>query len=105
MNCFTSFIILMISSMIKTSLLILIVTASTALYLPSYWKNLGKDVTDGKLEESYMDTINVKTECNHVNLNRGQPYDYNGTVRSGYLKVGKGNSALGFIFYGRENTN
>lgn len=23
---------------------------------------------------------------------------------SGYLKVGKGNSALGFIFYGRENT-
>jgi carboxypeptidase C (cathepsin A) len=24
---------------------------------------------------------------------------------SGYLKVGKGNSALGFIFYGRENTD
>lgn len=23
---------------------------------------------------------------------------------SGYLKVGKGNSALAFIFYGRENT-
>lgn len=23
---------------------------------------------------------------------------------SGYLKVGKGNSALGFIFYGRQNT-
>lgn len=30
---------------------------------------------------------------------------YNGTVMSGYLKVkDKGNSALGFIFYGRENT-
>ena len=23
---------------------------------------------------------------------------------TGYLKVGKGNSALGFMFYGRENT-
>ena len=35
-----------------------------------------------------------------------KPFNYNGTVMSGYLKVGndKGNSALGFIFYGRENT-
>jgi len=24
---------------------------------------------------------------------------------SGYLKVGKGNSAIGFIFYGREHTS
>jgi carboxypeptidase C (cathepsin A) len=28
---------------------------------------------------------------------------YDGIVRSGYLKVGKGESALGFIFYGKEN--
>ena len=35
----------------------------------------------------------------------GDPYKHNGTVMSGYLKVAnKGNSALGFIFYGRENT-
>jgi carboxypeptidase C (cathepsin A) len=27
---------------------------------------------------------------------------YDGIVKSGYLRVGKGNSALGFIFYGRE---
>jgi hypothetical protein len=94
----------MISSIIKTSLLILLVTVSSALYTPSYWKKLGKDVTDGILEESSRDSIVVKTECRPVNLNRGQPYDYNGTVRSGYLRVGKGSSVLGFILYGRENT-
>jgi carboxypeptidase C (cathepsin A) len=43
--------------------------------------------------------------CNTVVLSSVEPYNYNGTVRSGYLRVGKGNSVLGFIFYGRENTN
>lgn len=45
-------------------------------------------------------SITLDTVCNEVNLT-SRPYEYNGTVMSGYLKVGKGNSALGFIFYGR----
>ena len=32
------------------------------------------------------------------------PFWHNGVVMSGYLKVNKGDSALGFIFYGRANT-
>lgn len=46
----------------------------------------------------------METKCTEVNLNKaGTPYNYNRTVLSGYLKVGKGNSALWFIFYGKEN--
>lgn len=44
--------------------------------------------------------------CNKVPLAQ-IPYLYNGTVRSGYLNVGhsKGESALAFIFYGKENVD
>jgi vitellogenic carboxypeptidase-like protein len=55
--------------------------------------------------ESFTDyNLLLDTKCSNVDLNVS-PYFYNGTVKSGYLKVGKGNSALGFIFYGRENTS
>lgn len=70
------------------------------MYTPSYWKKLGIDVTDNVLEEPYKDSINVGTTCNEINLNVA-PYNYNGTVMSGYLSVGKANSVLGFTFYGR----
>lgn len=90
--------------MIKTILLVVLITFSSALYTPSYWKKLGKDVTDDILEEQSTDSVTIDTVCNEVSLNK-TPYNYNGTVMSGYLKVGKGNSALGFIFYGRENTS
>lgn len=91
--------------MLKATLLIALIAISSAtLYTPSYWKKLGKDVTDGILEESSSDSIAIDTVCNEINLNRN-PYNYNGTVMSGYLRVGKGNSALGFIFYGREHTS
>ncbi len=30
-------------------------------------------------------------------------YNYTGIVRSGYLSVGKGGSALAFLFYGRQD--
>jgi len=48
--------------------------------------------------------LQIEIKCNEVNLNRTRtPYNYNGTVMSGYLKVNKGGSALAFIFYGKEN--
>ena len=56
---------------------------------------------DGKLKEFPGYEVQLETSCNEVNLTKA-PYNYNGTVLSGYLKVGKGNSALGFIFYGKE---
>jgi carboxypeptidase C (cathepsin A) len=90
--------------MIKITALILLIGVTCALYTPSYWKNLGKDVTDGKFEEKSKVSVTINTVCNDVNLGAA-PYGYNGTVKSGYLKVGKGNSALSFIFYGREHTS
>jgi hypothetical protein len=86
--------------MSKLLITLLLVGICTAVYTPSYWKELGKDVTDGVLEEKSSDSISLDTVCNDVNLT-SRPYGYNGTVMSGYLKVGSGNSALGFIFYGR----
>ena len=50
----------------------------------------------------------MKTKCNFVSLQNR--YNYSGVVRSGYLSVNKGNfksnlgnSALSFIFYGKQN--
>jgi hypothetical protein len=74
--------------MIKITALILLIGVTCALYTPSYWKNLGKDVTDGKFEEKSKVSVTINTVCNDVNLGAA-PYGYNGTVKSGYLKVGK----------------
>jgi carboxypeptidase C (cathepsin A) len=43
--------------------------------------------------------LNITTQCNKVDLS-GE-YNYSGIVRSGYLSVGYGSSALAFLFYGR----
>ena len=59
----------------------------------------GFDIRDGVFQELPNYNLQIDTKCNDVNL--GAPYNYNGTVMSGYLKVGKGNSVLAFIFYGK----
>ena len=89
--------------MIKYLLLAALALSASCLYTSSYWANRGINVRDGILNET-APSITINTVCNEVNLT-GDPYKHNGTVMSGYLKVAnKGNSALGFIFYGRENT-
>lgn len=45
--------------------------------------------------------LNVTTQCNKVDLSA--EYKYGGIVRSGYLSVGYGGSALSFIFYGKSD--
>ena len=87
----------------KLILLVAITAVASALYPSSYFTRKGVNVKDGILDDSETPSLSVSTQCNDVNLNV-EPYHYNGTVMSGYLSVGKGNSVLGFIFYGRENT-
>ena len=45
--------------------------------------------------------LNITTQCNQVDLSA--EYNYSGIVRSGYLSVGYGSSALAFLFYGRSD--
>ncbi len=77
----------------------LLLTASS-LKTSSYFANKGINVRDDTLEHKNLN-ITLKTQCNTVDLS-AEPYKYNGIVRSGYLSVNKGNSALAFIFYGKE---
>ena len=67
------------------------------------WKAKGIDITDGILRDFTGYDVTVDTSCKTGDLSKA-PYNYNGTVMSGYLNVNKGKSALAFIFYGRENT-
>lgn len=72
---------------------------------PDEWLEKGFNIRDGIFQEPENYNLQIDTKCTEVNLSKsGTPYNYNGTVLSGYLKVGKGNSALAFIFYGKENT-
>jgi len=43
----------------------------------------------------------LETSCNQLNFTKD--YKYDGIVASGYLKVGKNNSALAFLFYGQKD--
>lgn len=80
-------------------LLTLLLTLSMSfLYTPKNF--LPMDVTDGVYEQIDYN-LKLETTCNNVTLNSGD-YNYNGTVLSGYGKVGKNGSALAFIFYGKE---
>lgn len=45
--------------------------------------------------------MNVTTQCNKVDLSA--EYNYSGIVRSGYLSIGYGGSALNFMFYGKSD--
>lgn len=42
----------------------------------------------------------ITTSCNMLDLSK--KYNYTGIVASGYLTVGKNNSALAFLFYGKK---
>jgi len=99
----TIIIINLLISMNKQLLLIAVIfTIATALLpSPEEWLERGFDVRDGILKDFTGYNLQVETKCNVLNLTRA-PYNYNGTALSGYLKVGKGNSALAFIFYGKE---
>jgi len=46
-----------------------------------------------------MPRLNISTNCNALDLSA---YNYTGIAKSGYLSVGKGNSVLSFIFYGKN---
>lgn len=67
----------------------LLAVALTMFTSPQEWKLKGIDITDGKLEEFENYNLQLETKCNEVKLNKA-PYNYDGTVLSGYLKVGKG---------------
>lgn len=43
----------------------------------------------------------ITTSCNRLDLSK--VYNYSGIAASGYLEVGKGNSALAFLFYGQKD--
>lgn len=43
----------------------------------------------------------IETSCNRLDLSK--VYNYSGIAASGYLTVGKGNSALAFTFYGQKD--
>lgn len=81
---------------------VLLVAATAIFQSPSEWLERGFDVTDGILQDFTGYDVKLDTSCKDVLLNiQGTPYNYNGTVMSGYLKVNKGDSALTFIFYGK----
>lgn len=88
--------------MIRAVLFLSLLLLANSLYTSSYWAKKGINTADGVLQDG-APSLTIDTVCNEVNLT-ADPYKHNGTVMSGYLKVGKGNSALSFIFYGRENT-
>lgn len=88
----------------KLVLLVVLLAAISCLYTSSYFRKRGH-LIDGKLHTNFQNATAVTTQCNVVNLNIA-PYNYNGVVRSGYLNIhNKGQSALAFIFYGKENAN
>lgn len=87
--------------MVKQSIIffLLIALLGAIFTSPDEWLQRGFDVRDGILKEFPDYTLQLDTKCTEVDLTK--TYNYNGTVLSGYLKVNKGASALGFIFYGK----
>jgi hypothetical protein len=83
------------------TLLLCLLVFTNSLYTSSYWSKKGINVEDGIIDVSEIPSISIDTVCNNVDLRTGV-LRYEGIVKSGYLRVGKGNSALGFIFYGKE---
>eukprot|EP00178_Gracilaria_changii_P007598 TRINITY_DN23937_c0_g1_i1.p1 TRINITY_DN23937_c0_g1~~TRINITY_DN23937_c0_g1_i1.p1 ORF type:complete len:135 (-),score=12.88 TRINITY_DN23937_c0_g1_i1:210-614(-) len=80
-----------------------ILVVASSLYTSKYWEKKGFNVKDKIISDADTPFVQLDTTCNEINLTNTAPYNYNGTVMTGYMKVGKGNSALGFIFYGKEN--
>ena len=90
--------------MYKYLTICLLIATAHAILRSSHFAKLGIDVKDGVLQKESDVRASIQTVCNDVNLNV-KPYNYNGIVRSGYLSVGKGNSALSFIFYGKQGAS
>lgn len=85
----------------KVTIFLAFVALSAAmLESPSYWLHRGFDITDGELKSFPDYNLQLSTTCNEINLNTGS-YDYKGVAMSGYLNIGKGNSALAFLFLGK----
>lgn len=80
-----------------------ILIVASSVYTSKYWEKKGFNVKDGIISDQDTPIVQIETTCSEIDLKNQGPYKYNGTVMTGYLKVGKGNSALGFIFYGKEN--
>ena len=53
----------------KLILILAALAVTNTLYTSGYWKQRGIDVTDGILEPSKGDSININTVCNEVHLN------------------------------------
>lgn len=82
----------------------LLLTLSLSLYTSSYFRKRGKKI-DGQLHKDFNKAVNVRTQCKTVTLTNST-YSYSGIVKSGYLNIPKkGQSALAFIFYGKEGAS
>ena len=55
--------------------------------------------TTTQVNDDGLPRLNISTKCNALDLSA---YNYSGIAKSGYLSIGKGNSALTFIFYGKN---
>jgi hypothetical protein len=74
--------------------------ASCALYTSDHFTEQGYDMK-APIKPIKPILKAVSTSCNNVALGT-DPYKYDGVVKSGYLSTSRGNSALAFIFYGKE---
>lgn len=86
--------------MYKFILILGLLLVAQSLYTSKYFEKLGFNVKDGVFNKTKEPNAVIGTMCNKVDL-RDDNFNYNGTVRTGYMKVGKGSSVLGFVFYGR----
>ena len=87
------------SNNILTLLLIsLLLSTTVALFTSSMLKRKAKSNIKSS---SNQDGPTITTSCNRLDLSKH--YNYSGIVASGYLTVGKNNSALAYIFYGKQD--
>ena len=83
--------------MIKLCLVLLTLLLTThSLYTKTQFRRLNAP----NLLETLIPSISTATICNKIDLSL---YNYSSIVRSGYLTVNKGNSVLGFTFYGKSD--
>lgn len=82
------------------ALLLLISTIAHSLLTSSMTKTKFSKATHKHTIKSGAAPV-VSTKC--TKLDFSAKYNYTDIVASGYLSVGKGNSALGFTFYGKKD--
>jgi carboxypeptidase C (cathepsin A) len=89
------------SSLLSLLLLALLLTASQALLTSKMAKNRFSKAAKGQPLRSSDNGPVITTSCNRLDFSK--TYNYSGIVASGYLTVGKGNSALAYTFYGQKD--